>query len=481
MAAADLALSSERLAVLVQGDNDSDVSEDGESVVSSGATSQGKLLDDIADDLRNDTQCLLDLGARFEEQVMNPIVSEAAAKALKSSDAELYDTFIERIMHLYPQCESYLAERLGKARWLRFLRMVKSKPQMDEGLGIQDIYTAMIHDATKSEPTERKPTADATTSWGNQQSYDSGLGTVSFSSHLNSVRTTPQDRGCLQLPAGVVEGQPFHCMVCKNQVTLDFGTQKEWRCVTFSKTRWLVSALISRSSEHVLGDIAPYVCPEPDCGDTTLFTSKHSWKQHVYARHYPIATIWKGSKCRICGRGASDRETILRHLAEHMEDIAFADIPRNPEVEAGDKVVGLPLPPGQTHDRKLGDAIRRNHIDENWPEDFNFYDTGSDGYFSPPSHTQPIEEVITRHRSPPPWDKPLPPIIIDDPYDTATAKRARNISAARKSRQRMAQRLEELKEKIAKLEQERNNREKIANLAQERSNRQNIWGTLPSY
>ncbi|KAI1333850.1 hypothetical protein F5Y15DRAFT_430318 [Xylariaceae sp. FL0016] len=59
-------------------------------------------------------------------------------------------------------------------------------------------------------------------------------------------------------------------------------------------------------------------------------------------------------------------------------------------------------------------------------------------------------------------DKPLPPIIVDDPRDTIAMKRARNTLAARKSRERKAQRLEDLEEKIAKLEQERDHWKRIA-------------------
>ncbi|RWA14798.1 hypothetical protein EKO27_g292 [Xylaria grammica] len=59
-------------------------------------------------------------------------------------------------------------------------------------------------------------------------------------------------------------------------------------------------------------------------------------------------------------------------------------------------------------------------------------------------------------------DKPLPPIIIDDPSDTVAMKRARNTLAARKSRERKAQKLEELEEKIAKLEEERDHWKRIA-------------------
>jgi hypothetical protein len=70
---------------------------------------------------------------------------------------------------------------------------------------------------------------------------------------------------------------------------------------------------------------------------------------------------------------------------------------------------------------------------------------------SPPSgrHSS-ISGVNSRRR-----DKPLPPIIVEDPSDTVAMKRARNTLAARKSRERKAQRLDELEEKIEKLTADR--------------------------
>ncbi|TQV97473.1 hypothetical protein V2A60_006773 [Cordyceps javanica] len=59
-------------------------------------------------------------------------------------------------------------------------------------------------------------------------------------------------------------------------------------------------------------------------------------------------------------------------------------------------------------------------------------------------------------------DKPLPPIIVEDPNDVVAMKRARNTLAARKSRERKALRFDELEEKIAKLEAERDHWKKIA-------------------
>ncbi|PHH49960.1 Cross-pathway control protein 1 [Ceratocystis fimbriata CBS 114723] len=51
--------------------------------------------------------------------------------------------------------------------------------------------------------------------------------------------------------------------------------------------------------------------------------------------------------------------------------------------------------------------------------------------------------------------KPLPPIVVEDPSDTIAMKRARNTLAARKSRERKAQRLEDLEERIVELEKDR--------------------------
>jgi len=54
------------------------------------------------------------------------------------------------------------------------------------------------------------------------------------------------------------------------------------------------------------------------------------------------------------------------------------------------------------------------------------------------------------------------PHIVEDPNDTVAMKRARNTLAARKSRQRKMQRFDELEEKIAKLEEERDHWKGIA-------------------
>ncbi|KAB8302161.1 hypothetical protein EYC80_005608 [Monilinia laxa] len=59
-------------------------------------------------------------------------------------------------------------------------------------------------------------------------------------------------------------------------------------------------------------------------------------------------------------------------------------------------------------------------------------------------------------------DKALPPIIVDDPNDIPAMKRARNTLAARKSRQRKMQKMEDLEDQLAKALQERDHWKAIA-------------------
>lgn len=81
----------------------------------------------------------------------------------------------------------------------------------------------------------------------------------------------------------------------------------------------------------------------------------------------------------------------------------------------------------------------------------------SSGTSPPSSRPSSIAGVSSRRR-----DKPLPPIIVDDPTDVVAMKRARNTLAARKSRERKAQRLEELEARIVQLTAERDHWRQVA-------------------
>lgn len=354
LAAADLALTSERLAVLVQGDNDSDTSEDGEAVVPSESVSHEKLLDDIADDLRNDTQCLLDLGARFEEQVTNPIANEAAANPLSSIDGGLSDMFIERIIRVYPQCESNLAKRLGNANWLRVLKIAECKPRTSDGRIIQDRDNDGTHDLAENESVGLGSMIDILTTREQSIFNDSGVGTASTISvsHPAENVSQPKLRGYPLLPDDALQGEPFWCPTCKDRVTITDETR--WKYAKLNKTFWC-AILTSANRFHLLHDIEPYVCPEIGC-DAPFSSNLMQWAIHILNRH-PSSTIWGDSKCRICGEAAGYEGFIMAHLVDHMEAIALAIVPHRLSVEVDKTLVTDP------HEKKepltLGDKKPR--------------------------------------------------------------------------------------------------------------------------
>ncbi|OIW25034.1 hypothetical protein CONLIGDRAFT_663737 [Coniochaeta ligniaria NRRL 30616] len=86
---------------------------------------------------------------------------------------------------------------------------------------------------------------------------------------------------------------------------------------------------------------------------------------------------------------------------------------------------------------------------DNWPSLFPDSNTAQP-LVADQSPDMDVAGVNARKR-----DKPLPPIVIDDPNDTIAVKRARNTLAARKSRERKAAKMEELEAEIARLEADR--------------------------
>jgi len=128
---------------------------------------------------------------------------------------------------------------------------------------------------------------------------------------------------------------------------------------------------------------------------------------------------------------------------------------------AGD--VWFPLFPQDNTAQQMAPPVAGDQSPEEKSDDLEVVEPTSSRRKSGNSHSPPtgrhssISGVNSRRR-----DKPLPPIVVDNPTDVVAMKRARNTLAARKSRERKAQRLEDLEEKIAKLEEERDHWKKIA-------------------
>ena len=94
-----------------------------------------------------------------------------------------------------------------------------------------------------------------------------------------------------------------------------------------------------------------------------------------------------------------------------------------------------------------------------WPKRHDIWHSGDEDL---KKSSEASESGINSLKPGKPRLKPLPPIIVEDLNDTVAMKRARNTLAARKSHQRKIQRFEELEDKIAKHEAERDHWKNIA-------------------
>ncbi|KAK8061948.1 hypothetical protein PG994_008314 [Apiospora phragmitis] len=137
---AEVSLEAERLVLLIQGDHCSDDSSDDDDDDRSADLPQtSESLEQIAAELRTDTQCLMDLGDSFEDQIKNPIVSEAAANPSDYNTWIPSVHFIKRILLRYPKCEIDMIQCLGEAIWLRLSKYEGTKlRRTSQRAGYQD-------------------------------------------------------------------------------------------------------------------------------------------------------------------------------------------------------------------------------------------------------------------------------------------------------------------------------------------------------
>ena len=208
-------------------DSDSDTSSDTSSV------SEISELEDIAEDLRTDTECLLDLGSRFDENTVGPVISETAVDATLLSTWDPSDNFVDRVRWRYPQCEVKLAERLGKANWARVIRCQEIKSKNNWSSQHVEAQSGALEPAVKT---------SGSTGGGSTAFHDSALGSSIPS--VQSMALTPAAslyaetlvsyRGgqgesvrVPSLPEGALKSKPFVCVGCGD--TVKMSSKSAWK------------------------------------------------------------------------------------------------------------------------------------------------------------------------------------------------------------------------------------------------------------
>ncbi|KAK4247363.1 hypothetical protein C7999DRAFT_32236 [Corynascus novoguineensis] len=261
-------------------DSDSDDS-DTESV--SSEVHELYTIEDIIGDLKTDIQCLVDLGPRYREPILDRTVKEEPATPHQDTTWDPVESLTARIRHRYPNVDGAFARVLGQANWERAQRLFAAKEKNAENADRPNV---------KDESASRPPGTVLASEF-----YDSGLGTsiptatlyaeTVFSYHGTkggSIKIPP-------IPAEGQDGKPF--------------------------------------MRHVLSDLQPYVCVVPSCSFSRVpFSQKTAWMRHLELEH-GFARASHEIECPFCqehidGGNAS-------HLARHLEEVSLTILPADAE------------------------------------------------------------------------------------------------------------------------------------------------------
>jgi hypothetical protein len=172
-------------------------------------------LSEIAEDLKTNTQCLLDLDSLIRDPAADPepvAVTCSTLEAMKTDPWAPHEPYRDRIARRFPKAQEILVTRLAIANLNRFLRN-------------QNARTTNLEEAEAGVVEAPAPTA-AESSEGQTKFHDSGLGTSlgTPSSYAETVMSYRQgeERGVRipSLPDEAKEGKPFECLVCGQLVSV---------------------------------------------------------------------------------------------------------------------------------------------------------------------------------------------------------------------------------------------------------------------
>ncbi|KAH7324243.1 hypothetical protein B0I35DRAFT_475505 [Stachybotrys elegans] len=280
-------------------DGDSDVSSD----------DGGGDLIDISEDIKTDTQCLLELVSRFQEPTVGITAKESAVKLETLGSWNPAQIFIDRLLQRYPQCEASLAAHLGNASWSQFLHCRQTRTQniewqkLEESPLICDAISkpasTMFHDSGLGTSVPTEPLLPAPSDYAETEaSYHGGVG--------GSVRLPP-------LPNDARKGIPFECIGCGAMISIK--TKRAWK-------------------KHLFQDLRPYLCLESTCSfKHAPFATRAEWETHMSLDHGDIMRR-QGSSCPICLENFPESKIqTSSHLVKHLEQLALTILPATLEIE----------------------------------------------------------------------------------------------------------------------------------------------------
>jgi len=275
-----------------EGDDRSDTSSDGCSDL--GADDS---ITEVAEDLKTDAQCLMDLDPLFRDPVLD-LASHKQKQNREAIDWTPETVFCDKVQRRFPRAEPDLVETLGKANWARFLRCQETRNAVETGT-----------------LTETNPAGEDGTVAASSKYHDSGLGTSlpTASSYAETVMTYAAGNGQkVRIPPlsdEAKKGVPFPCLACGRSVRIT--NNSGWK-------------------RHLYLDLQPYLCLESLCSEL-CFGTRADWIAHLALDH-GCDPAWDAITCPLCSETTEKGKLALTtHLARHLEEISLSALPAYPD------------------------------------------------------------------------------------------------------------------------------------------------------
>jgi hypothetical protein len=263
-------------------------------------------IEEMVQDLLNDTLCLLELDPLLKSPVLD---AKDAKDRVAFHDNTInwapHHVYSERVKSRFPQAMEPLILRLGKANYERYLRCHEDRESYaDDNAGIAENALSVL---------ARSSTVDGS------KFHDSALGSSmpSASSYAETIMSYEGNEGrsvrVPPLPLQGRAGNPFLCVACGRSVLIT--NNSAWK-------------------RHLYADLSPWLCLDASCsyGDK-VYKNKSDWVSHLALDHH-LEPSWGSMECPLClmDTGAG-KTTITRHLSSHLEEISLGALPAGLEFD----------------------------------------------------------------------------------------------------------------------------------------------------
>ncbi|KAM5354622.1 hypothetical protein ACJ41O_001269 [Fusarium nematophilum] len=262
---------------------------------------------EIAEDLKTDVECLIQLDPVLRNPVMDPKPELTRAEVPETLLWMPHQVFIDKIENTFPLADTQLLSYLGKVNYERYLRCQAERDSQEDD------------DSDEGQFQEHAGTIPAS------KFHDSGLGSsvAATSSYAETVMSYTHGTRSVRIPPLSEEakrGEPFPCVACGRSVTMINNSQ--WK-------------------RHLYLDLQPYLCLDASCQrGGSVFSSQANWVLHLALDH-AMEPGWGQIQCPLCkGEVGPGKINITTHLGRHLEEISLSALPAGLDSESSSEASG---------------------------------------------------------------------------------------------------------------------------------------------